>query len=76
MQQALDYAEMLKVPFVFSSNGDGFVVHDRTGKTNPVEKDLKLDEFPSPEDLWRRYCVWKGITAETEAMSASTGASR
>ena len=31
MQQALDYAETLQVPFVFSSNGDGFIFHDRTG---------------------------------------------
>ncbi len=66
MQQALEYAEMLAVPFVFSSNGDGFVVHDRTGNTKPMERNLTLDEFPSPDELWRRYCVWKGITAEAE----------
>jgi type I restriction enzyme, R subunit len=68
MQQALEYAEMLNVPFVFTSNGDGFVVHDRTGKTSPVEKALTLDELPSPEELWRRYCVWKGITPEAEPL--------
>lgn len=66
MQQALEYAEMLDVPFVFSSNGDAFLVHDRTGKAKQVEKQIGLDEFPSPDDLWRRYCAWKGITREAE----------
>jgi type I restriction enzyme R subunit len=64
MQQALVYAEMLGVPFVFSSNGDGFVFHDRTGNANVIEQSLSMDEFPSPEELWRRYCDWKGITPE------------
>ncbi len=68
MQQALGYAEMLKVPFVFSSNGDGFVLHDRTGNATPVEQDLTLDEFPSPQNLWARYCIWKGITPAAEAV--------
>jgi len=31
MQQGLDYAERLDVPFVFASNGDGFVLRDKTG---------------------------------------------
>lgn len=63
MQQALNYSEMLDVPFVFSSNGDGFIFHDRTGHSTPVEKELTLNEFPSPADLWARYCRWKGIDA-------------
>ena len=63
MQQALDYADTLDVPFVFSSNGDAFVFHDRTGQSNPVELELALDAFPSPAELWRRYCLWKGLTA-------------
>ena len=49
MQQALDYAETLHIPFAFSSNGDGFVFHDRTGGSNPIETNLTLDGFPSPE---------------------------
>ena len=60
MQQALDYAETLKIPFVFSSNGDGFVFHDRTGASSPRELNLGLDAFPSPADLWSRYRAWKG----------------
>ena len=66
MQQALDYAETLNIPFVFSSNGDGFVFHDRTGASTPHEADLPLDAFPSPTDLWDRYRQWKGLTPEAE----------
>jgi type I restriction enzyme R subunit len=49
MQQALDYAESLAIPFAFSSNGDGFVFHDRTGQSSDTETNLALDDFPSPE---------------------------
>jgi len=61
MQQALDYAETLDVPFVFSSNGDAFLMHDRTGLADKVEQELSLGAFPSPEELWARYCKWKGV---------------
>ena len=66
MQQALGYAETLDIPFVFSSNGDGFMVHDRTITEGVKEKVLSLDQFPSPEELWQRYMVWKGIPADQE----------
>lgn len=66
MQQALDYAETLRIPFAFSSNGDGFVFHDRTGDSHPIETNLALDAFPSPDDLWGRYRAWKGLTPEAE----------
>ena len=66
MQQALDYAATLDIPFVFSSNGDGFVFHDRTGMGAEKEATLGLDDFPSPKDLWNRYRVWKGLTPEVE----------
>lgn len=66
MQQALDYAATLDIPFVFSSNGDGFMFHDRTGQSLPIEANLGLDAFPSPADLWTRYCAWKGLDAEAE----------
>ena len=65
MQQALNYAETLGIPFVFSSNGDGFLLHDRTGNASQTEEHLSLDHFPSPAELWQRYCVWKGIATET-----------
>ena len=68
MQQALDYAEILDIPFVYSSNGDGFLEHDGTVEDGEVEKLIKLDEFPSPEELYRRYKVWKWIASEEEVI--------
>jgi type I restriction enzyme, R subunit len=65
MQQALNYAETLGIPFVFSSNGDGFLLHDRTGQAAQTEQELALNRFPSPAELWQRYCKWKGIETET-----------
>ena len=62
MQQALKYAEALDVPFAFSSNGDGFIFHDRTGDAATMETELTLDEFPSSDELWQRYCQWKGFS--------------
>jgi len=61
MQQALNYAETLGVPFVFSTNGDAFLFHDRTGLADKTELELALDAFPSPTQLWQRYCQWKGL---------------
>ena len=66
MQQALDYAATLNIPFVFSSNGDGFVFHDRTGMSSEKEASLTLDQFPTPADLWEKYRVWKGLTPDEE----------
>jgi type I restriction enzyme R subunit len=68
MQQGLDYAIPLEIPFVFSSNGDGFVFHDRTGLGDACETTLALTDFPSPDELWARYCQWKGLTATQEQM--------
>ena len=61
MQQALEYGAMLDVPFVYCSNGDAFLEHDRTKSTGKIENEMPLDSFPSPEDLWRRYRTFKGI---------------
>ncbi len=61
MQQALGYADTLDVPFVFSSNGNGFLFHDRTGTGDLTETELSLAQFPSPDELWQRYCQWKGL---------------
>jgi len=78
IQQALDYAKILDIPCVFSSNGDGFVFHDRTatdahltnGEGN-VETELDIDNFPTPEDLWNKYKKYKGIeTPEAERVVA------
>ncbi|MDP0499044.1 MAG: DEAD/DEAH box helicase family protein [Verrucomicrobiota bacterium JB022] len=61
MQQAMAYAEMLDVPFAFSSNGDGFLLHDFTGLFASTELELSNEEFPGFESLWSKYCQWKGI---------------
>jgi len=66
MQQGLGYAATLEIPFVFSSNGDGFVFHDRTGASAAIETNLTLDAFPSPADLWARYRAWKDLTTSAE----------
>ncbi|TQF71895.1 EcoAI/FtnUII family type I restriction enzme subunit R [Pseudoalteromonas luteoviolacea] len=60
MQQGLSYSDILEVPFVFSSNGDGFVFHDKTGLYPQKEQELTLEEFPSHEELWAKYQEWKG----------------
>ena len=64
MQQAIAYAQLLDVPFSFSSNGDGLVFRDATLATGVLEQNLTLEEFPSPQELWRRYCAWKGWSDE------------
>lgn len=68
MQQALQYGEILDIPFIYTSNWDGFLEHDRTKDEWEVEKLLKLDEFPTPEELYRRYKVWKWIADEEEVI--------
>lgn len=71
MQQALAYSEWLDVPFVFSSNGDGFLLHDRTGTLVTVEQALTLDDFPPPEVLWTYYKKWQGLDDADEALVTS-----
>jgi type I restriction enzyme R subunit len=66
MQQALGYAELLDVPFAFSSNGDAFFFHDRSGTGGAVEQEIRLEDFPAPEELWRRYRAWKGLNGDEE----------
>lgn len=63
VQQGIEYAESLDVPFVYSSNGDGFIEHDMK---NGSERELSLQEFPSPIELWNRYKGLKEITPEQE----------
>lgn len=70
MQQALDYAETLDVPFAYSSNGDAFLEHDRTGNAAAPERTLALDQFPTPAELWARYRGSKGYTPEQESVTA------
>lgn len=64
MQQGLGYAETLDIPFVFSSNGDGFLEYDPTQSNGVLEREIPMDAFPSPDELWRRYKIHKGIVEE------------
>lgn len=66
MQQGLNYGEILDIPFVYSSNGDGFLEHDRTVQAGIVEQELALTKFPSPDELWDRYKRYKGIDLQAE----------
>lgn len=71
IQQALDYARILDIPCVFSSNGDGFLFHDRTANDGSIETEISINEFPTPEQLWEKYKKYKGITTPTEEKIAS-----
>ena len=65
LQQAITYAQMLDVPFAYSSNGDGFVEHDfLTGQ----EREFSLDEFPTERELIARYKRESGITSQQETI--------
>ena len=70
MQQAINYAQLLDVPFSFASNGEGFVFRDTTLATGVLEQTLTLDQFPSPQELWARYCQWKGWSIEVQNVAA------
>jgi len=69
MQQALEYAEILDIPFAYSSNGDAFLEHDRTATGGIVEREIPLDQFPTPDELWARYSAAKGYTAAQETVT-------
>lgn len=69
MQQALEYAEILDIPFAYSSNGDAFLEHDRIGTSGAVEREIPLDQFPTPEELWARFSRAKGYSRAQEAIA-------
>ena len=72
MQQALEYAAMWDIPFVYSSNGDGFWEHDRLataplGEHAVIERVLPMDDFPSPDELWERYVGHKKMPPSVQS---------
>ena len=71
IQQALEYAKILDIPCVFSSNGDGFLFHDRTATDGDIETELDLENFPTPEQLWEKYKKYKGIETPVAEKIAS-----
>ena len=69
MQQALGYAHIMDVPSVFSSNGDAFAYHNKlAGDGVDIETEFPMDEFPSPELLWKRYKKYRDIDEEDEEL--------
>jgi len=71
IQQALDYAQILDVPVAFSSNGDGFIQHDRSVLSEDLERELSLESFPSPVEVWEMYKKFKGLeTPEQESIAS------
>ncbi len=66
MQQAMDYAQRMMVPFVFTSNGDGFTFRNRLDSSEAV---LALEDFPSPETLWNAYKQSEGIDGKQEQVA-------
>ena len=68
MQQGLGYGEMLQVPFVFSSNGNGFLFHNSIATDGVIERELGLDEFPSADQLWQWWAEHRGLTEPQQAL--------
>lgn len=68
MQQALGYAEMLQVPFVFSSNGDGFLFHNKIATGGAIERELALEEIPSAQTLWHWWLAYRGLDEKQNAL--------
>lgn len=74
MQQGLDYARLLDVPFVFASNGDGFIFHDKTAPDNggALETEISLDELPSPLTLCKSSALIKAMPTRNYPISPKT----
>lgn len=70
IQQGLNYSDILDIPLVFSSNGDGFYEHDKTRSNGAIEREIHLDEFPSPEELWKRYKKYKDLETHEQGRVA------
>jgi len=68
MQQGLGYAELLQVPFVFSSNGDGFLFHNKIATDGIIEREISLEEFPSADMLWRWWSAHQGLSEQQQSL--------
>lgn len=66
------YADMLQVPFLFSSNGDAFLFHNKIAADLPgdgiVERELALHEFPTAETLWQWWARHRGLNDQQNAL--------
>jgi len=61
IQQGIEYSNILDIPVVYSSNGDGFYEHDKTLSKGKIEREISLDNFPTPDELWKIYKQYKKI---------------
>ena len=68
MQQALGYADLLQVPFVFSSNGNGFLFHNKIARDGLVEREIQLHEFPTSEELWAMWASSRGLNTQQQQL--------
>jgi type I restriction enzyme, R subunit len=68
MQQGLGYDSMLQVPFIFSSNGDRFLFHNKIATNGIIERELSLEEFPSPDTLWQWWATHKGLSEPQKSL--------
>lgn len=69
MQQALGYAEILQIPSAFSSNGEAFASHNKVpADGEEIETEFPLEKFPTPNELWQRYKIDRGIEDKDEAL--------
>ena len=68
IQQALGYANILEVPFAFSSNGDGWLFHNKVTTDGVIERELALHEFPSPGTLWSWWLAHRGLSQPQAAL--------
>lgn len=66
IQQGIEYSNILDIPVVFSSNGDAFHEHDKTLSSGTIEREISLDNFPTPNELWKIYKKYKGVSSESE----------
>ena len=69
LQQAMQYAIMMDIPFAYSSNGDGFMEHDfLTGE----ERSISMEDFPAPDALYARFKAGanhgEGLTQQEESV--------
>ena len=68
MQQGLGYAQMLQVPFVFSSNGDGFLFHNKIATDGIIEREISLEEFPSADLLWQWWSNHQQLSEQQQSL--------
>ena len=69
-QQALEYAARLDVPFAYTTTGDRFHEIDLSVPGNVIEREIPLEDFPTPDELWRRYCAYKNLDEAARKIAA------